>query len=274
MPATAEVLMKVELRIGDLFAAAQLEQVAESDLCTLLLTAAQSGGRAALLWHARRRPDPLDRPGLFLDDPAAGPWLVRLARNAGDRHLADRVAAMAGEAGPAAVDAVNTVHAVHARALAAGDPDGLLRAALAHRDPWCAARAHEDLAPYGDAAVHLVAALTRFEAVGAVLDAARVRMHLRALGRRPGRPAVESTMEQPATGWAGLSVTERTIAHLVGNALTNRQIATRVYLSPHTVNYHLRVIFQKLGIGSRVQLAHITRARALTARRGAAAWSA
>jgi DNA-binding CsgD family transcriptional regulator len=52
-----------------------------------------------------------------------------------------------------------------------------------------------------------------------------------------------------------LSDTQGSIARLVSQGLTNQQIATRLYLSPHTVNYHLRRIFEKLGINSRVQLA-------------------
>ena len=51
---------------------------------------------------------------------------------------------------------------------------------------------------------------------------------------------------------------ERTIAHLVNQSMTNRQIAKRVVLSPHTVNYHLRQIFRKLDINSRVELARLT----------------
>jgi DNA-binding CsgD family transcriptional regulator len=58
-------------------------------------------------------------------------------------------------------------------------------------------------------------------------------------------------------GWAGLSKTQQDIAWYVSQALTNQQIARRLYLSPHTVNYHLRQIFRKLGIGSRVELARI-----------------
>jgi DNA-binding CsgD family transcriptional regulator len=58
-------------------------------------------------------------------------------------------------------------------------------------------------------------------------------------------------------GWAELSETQRTIARLVSQALTNQQIAHRLYLSPHTVNYHLRQIFHKLRISSRVELARI-----------------
>jgi DNA-binding CsgD family transcriptional regulator len=55
-----------------------------------------------------------------------------------------------------------------------------------------------------------------------------------------------------------LSVREREIAELAGQALTNQQIAGRLNRSPHTVNYHLRQIFQKLGISSRVELAGLT----------------
>ncbi|WP_225978626.1 helix-turn-helix transcriptional regulator [Gandjariella thermophila] len=61
----------------------------------------------------------------------------------------------------------------------------------------------------------------------------------------------------PAPAWQVLSDTEQRIAHLVSEGLTNRQIANRVLLSPHTVNYHLRRIFRKLGVGSRVALATI-----------------
>ncbi|MFY1659721.1 helix-turn-helix transcriptional regulator [Micromonospora sp. WMMD1274] len=76
--------------------------------------------------------------------------------------------------------------------------------------------------------------------------------------RRPARrPPASTSRRQPERGpvdWAALSPREREIAHLVGQALTNRQIANRTSISPHTVNYHLRQIFQKLGIGSRVEL--------------------
>ncbi|OLB66105.1 MAG: hypothetical protein AUI10_03815 [Actinobacteria bacterium 13_2_20CM_2_72_6] len=69
------------------------------------------------------------------------------------------------------------------------------------------------------------------------------------------------TMVGPAGGpggWAGLSQTQRAVARMVSQALTNQQIARRLQLSPHTVNYHLRQIFRKLGINSRVELARIT----------------
>ncbi len=81
-------------------------------------------------------------------------------------------------------------------------------------------------------------------------------------GRRPAtrRPKPAETAPLPAAGsthagWRDLTATEQNITRLIGEGLTNRQIATRVFLSPHTVNYHLRRIFTKLGVNSRVQLA-------------------
>jgi DNA-binding CsgD family transcriptional regulator len=84
----------------------------------------------------------------------------------------------------------------------------------------------------------------------------------RASRRTTGTPvtALPAPVLPASDGWAGLSDTERTIARLVSQAFTNRQIATRVHLSPHTVNYHLRQIYRKLEINSRVQLAHLAQA--------------
>jgi len=70
----------------------------------------------------------------------------------------------------------------------------------------------------------------------------------------PPAPAAERTSRHPQD-WSQLSSRELQIVRLVGQAMTNRQIATRIGKSPHTVNYHLRQIFRKLGIGSRVELA-------------------
>ena len=50
---------------------------------------------------------------------------------------------------------------------------------------------------------------------------------------------------------------ERTIAEIVACGLSNREVGRRVYLSAHTVDSHLRQIFRKLGINSRVELARI-----------------
>ncbi|WUJ12341.1 helix-turn-helix transcriptional regulator [Actinoplanes sp. NBC_00393] len=52
-----------------------------------------------------------------------------------------------------------------------------------------------------------------------------------------------------------LTTREAMVATLVGRGLTNQQIAHRLRISPHTVNFHLRQIFRKLEIPSRVHLA-------------------
>jgi DNA-binding CsgD family transcriptional regulator len=60
-----------------------------------------------------------------------------------------------------------------------------------------------------------------------------------------------------AFGWESLTPTERSVAGVVAEGTTNREAAARLFLSPHTVDYHLRQIFRKLGIGSRVELARL-----------------
>ena len=81
--------------------------------------------------------------------------------------------------------------------------------------------------------------------------------------RRPPVPAPRPLERGPAD-WDALSPREREVAELVGLALTNRQIASRTGISAHTVNYHLRQIFSKLRIGSRVELVTLLHRRAVT----------
>ncbi len=57
------------------------------------------------------------------------------------------------------------------------------------------------------------------------------------------------------TGWTELTDTERTVAELVARGMTNKQAGRLMFLSRHTVDYHLRRVFRKLGVNSRVELA-------------------
>jgi DNA-binding CsgD family transcriptional regulator len=80
------------------------------------------------------------------------------------------------------------------------------------------------------------------------------------------RPTARAAAEPGPADWTLLSEREMEIAELVGQALTNQQIAGRLDRSPHTVNFHLRQIFRKLGIASRVELVSLLRRRAAPTR--------
>ena len=56
-------------------------------------------------------------------------------------------------------------------------------------------------------------------------------------------------------GWKELTDAERTVAELVARGMTNKQAGRCMFSSPHTVDYHLRRVFKKLGVNSRVELA-------------------
>jgi DNA-binding CsgD family transcriptional regulator len=66
------------------------------------------------------------------------------------------------------------------------------------------------------------------------------------------------------TAWTTLTKAERTLSVLVARGLTNRQVGEHLFISRHTVDAHLRHIFRKLGISSRVGLAHLVALQART----------
>lgn len=143
-----------------------------------------------------------------------------------------------------------------ARALLAApeDADARFREAL-EQVSWPFGQARTELA-YGeflrrarrrtDARTQLRAALERFEAIGAAPWADRAAAELRATGET-ARKRDASTLDQ-------LTPQELQIARLVAEGGRNRDIAARLFLSPKTVEYHLRKIFQKLDIGARGDL--------------------
>jgi DNA-binding CsgD family transcriptional regulator len=60
--------------------------------------------------------------------------------------------------------------------------------------------------------------------------------------------------KRPGSGWASLTPTELDVVRLVSDGLANRDIATRLFVSPRTVQTHLTHVYTKLGLSSRVQL--------------------
>jgi DNA-binding CsgD family transcriptional regulator len=100
-----------------------------------------------------------------------------------------------------------------------------------------------------DARPHLRAALAGFEGLGATPWAERARGELRATGET-ARKREPSTIDQ-------LTPQELQIARFVSEGATNREVATKLFLSPRTVEYHLHKVFMKLGIASRGELARM-----------------
>jgi DNA-binding CsgD family transcriptional regulator len=86
----------------------------------------------------------------------------------------------------------------------------------------------------------LTEALELFELLGARLWAAQAREQLGRIGA--GRAEGD------------LTATQREVAELVAEGLTNRQVADRLFMSPHTVEAHLTTIYRTLGIGSRLEI--------------------
>jgi DNA-binding CsgD family transcriptional regulator len=89
----------------------------------------------------------------------------------------------------------------------------------------------------------------------ALADARRVGRQLRRLGvhrRIVSRPRAK-------TGWDSLTDSEQTVVNLIATGATNRDVATQLHLSPHTVRAHLRNAFAKLGVSSRVELSQRVR---------------
>lgn len=197
---------------------------------------------------------------VLIAEPTAAAWLARTALAAGQAELAAGVARMAGELARSnpGFDAVS-VAATHCGGIVDRDPERLADAVARHADPWARACAAEDLGMMlaamndRDAAIPVLDdAFTGYGQVSADRDLARVRSSLRRLGVRRQRRVPTG---RPVAGWASLTETEVTIARLVAQGLTNQQIAQQTYVSVHTVTFHLKQVFRKLGIGSRVALA-------------------
>ena len=92
-----------------------------------------------------------------------------------------------------------------------------------------------------------------FDATGAEAFLQRAVAELRATGEQ-GRSHRFSQRSQ-------LTPQEQRVAELAAEGLTNAEIGAQLFVSPHTVSYHLRKVFTKLDVRSRKQLAHELRSR-------------
>jgi DNA-binding CsgD family transcriptional regulator len=153
--------------------------------------------------------------------------------------------------------------AEHGRALLAEprEADAHFRRALLHHDTGTRVfnRGRTELA-YGeflrrsrrrvDARGHLRKALAIFEDLGAMPWAERCRRELRASGATARR-------RDDAAPNAALTPQELHVARLVQQGMTSKDVAARLFVSPRTVDFHLRNVFAKLDITSRAALGHL-----------------
>jgi DNA-binding CsgD family transcriptional regulator len=270
------VLATVALRQGDLRAAddyakrlsgnGRSYESAYGEGAACLVTAqvleARRGPRAALDVLAGVLGELEEHRSVLLADPGNAPWLVRAALAVEDRGQAASIVSVISETSRAnPTFAVIRASADYAEGLLAGDTSRLEHAAAQLPDPWIRSCATEDrgvlLAGAGkgdEAARAFDEALREYARLGAGRDAARTRRRLRELGIRHRH---WGTAKRPSAGWESLTDTELATARLVAQGLTNQRIANQLFISTHTVAFHLRQVFRKLDIRSRVELTRI-----------------
>ena len=191
---------------------------------------------------------------------------VRIAAAAADEELAEHAIDLAERRATLNPTVAScAAAAAHVSGIWFDSVEDLEKAVELYRDgprPLAYASALEDLGRVRAAGGDTASAIGSFDEalsvstrIGAEWDSARLRGRLRRLGVR--RRYVGS--DRPKTGWASLTDPEINVATLAAEGRTNRQIAESLFISPHTVNTHMRHVFEKLGINSRVQLTRFVR---------------
>ena len=203
--------------------------------------------------------------GVYEDDaPFFGavvlPDLVEAAARCGETGMADAALGRLAERAAAAGTPLALGLLARSRALLAGDADAEIhyQEAIGH---LAQCRARPELARaylvYGewlrrqrrrrDARGQLRTAHEMFISMGAEAFAERARVELLATGEHARQRTAETETE--------LTPQEAQIARLVSEGDSDRDIAAQLFLSPSTVDYHLRKVFRKVGVTSRTQLA-------------------
>ncbi|MFI9593765.1 LuxR C-terminal-related transcriptional regulator [Nonomuraea sp. NPDC052265] len=205
-----------------------------------LLPARQAGSRSRLFWSA-----------------AALPELVEAAVRTGETRLAGSAVEELAELTEASGTHWGLGVLARSRALLCGAPDELYQEALARlgrsRVSVQLARTHLLYGEWLSRAEHREQARAQlrkahgmFDSMGATGFATRAARELRHLGEYPTR-TTKSAID-------ALTSREAHIARLVAGGRTSKEVAAELFLSPRTIEAHLRNVFQKLGITSRRQL--------------------
>jgi DNA-binding CsgD family transcriptional regulator len=158
--------------------------------------------------------------------------------------------------------------ALQVRGYVTGDHEALARAVeLLRRSPraFILAQALSDHASallqagrHRQAVRRLEEAWSIFDGLRASTAAAQVQVLLDAAGE-PARPR-SRTGARPVTGWGALTDAEARVARLISDGHTNRSAAERLGVSMNTVASHLRSVFLKMDVRSRVQLVNAIQA--------------
>lgn len=269
------VLARISMHRGDLATASEQLRMTER-----LVTGVGDAYKAGLDWslaqfHAasgrpamtvqtlinvegRVTPDPL----LFTEAPTAAATLVRLAGRAGLGEEAERAAEFArriSERNPTVPSLAGG--AEHAEGVLRDDPEALDRAVGLYRlaaRPLAEGSALEDAARVEESRDNrartvqfLESAMNLYLDCGAQRDLARVQKKLRRLG---AHNVSALSADRPKSGWESLTSAELRVVQAIVDGRTNREAASMLFLSPHTVDSHLRRVFSKLDINSRVEL--------------------
>jgi DNA-binding CsgD family transcriptional regulator len=195
-------------------------------------------------WLASGRPDEAARAAACAD-AAADTLDLRLPRAMADRALA-AVSLDRGDAATAARRALES-------AATADDVGALVEGALSR------VLAGRSLAAAGDrerASAELKRAAADLEACGAPAQRAAAERELGRLGLRPHRRTRPGTRDGSG-GVDSLTGRELEVARLVVDRRTNAQIAAELFLSEKTVESHIRHLFEKLSVNSRVEVARV-----------------
>ncbi len=181
---------------------------------------------------------------------------AKLRERAGDLHEAESLGHDALKLGREAGDQVGSVDALEmlARLVAAqGSPREAIRlwaAAESWRQALGYARFPIEQDPYYDALAEAKKAVDKDDFAAAWAEGAKLSPDEAIAYAARGR----GERRRPATGWASLTPSELEVVRLVGQHLTNPDIAARLFVSRATVKTHLVHVFAKLGIDSRSEL--------------------
>jgi DNA-binding CsgD family transcriptional regulator len=268
-------LARISVHLGDLATASDQLRTTER-----LMTDAATADKARLDWALAQFHAASGRPAmmvqtliniegqvvpdslLFTEAPTAAATLIRQARQVGLGAEAERAAEFArriAQRNPVVQSLAGG--AEHAEGVLRNDPLALHRAADLHRlagRPLAAGSALEDAARIEQStrdksrAVRLLeSAMDLYLECGAQCDMDRVQRKLLRLDAHNVR---RLGAERPKSGWESLTSAELRVVRAIVDGRTNREAASVLFLSPHTVDSHLRRVFSKLDINSRVEL--------------------